>query len=130
MINFTEAFKGALVDYHDWLSTKRKDEHQIASFSELRGIFYNKLISKIKEIGENAYDIRKSLFPSDFSIEFEHPGAISKVTLHIDPSYAYHNPQRKELLSLIKQTLDSMESTVYYDAFEWKLEKIIKTLKV
>lgn len=125
----TEAINDALRDYADWVSKKAKGNYMVDSPNNLRGIFYNKLKSRLHDVGVSYAEIRYCLFPTDFICHFEIPGGIAELKI-VSPITYIHNSDRYKFLSKLETALGEIGNINYYNLLEWNLDKIIKSIKV
>lgn len=125
MTDHTSILSGALVDYTEWLL--RQKESMIGSPAELRGIFYNKLMARLRE----AYsfpDLRKAVVPEDMFIVFRPPGYIVSIAFEASPS-SYRPSMSKVILEALHQALLNMNVEDYHDRFSYELSKVILEAK-
>lgn len=131
-MNYLSIIENAFLDYSDWVSRKSRLEiHMLASEDDLRGIFFNKLVARLREKGIDIGRVRKSLYTTDFVCVFTSPGFIERVSIVSDTSYhySYHTPERRELLRLLREALMQIDMTKLSNRFNWELTKIVNSLK-
>lgn len=129
-MDYLLAVEKALMDYADWVSGKR-DFAKFYKEGELRGIFYNKLVTRLREAGVNIGRFRKILYPADLICQFSTPGSLEGVTLDFNKiySYAYHFPERKTILLDLGEAMKQIDMTKLSNRFNWELTKIVNSLK-
>lgn len=130
MVDYLLALEKALMDYADWVSGRR-DFTKFYKEDELRGIFYNKLVTRLRQGGMDIGRFRKVLYPSDLICYFSTPGCIERVSLDASKtySYAYHSPERKATLVELGEAMERIDMTEISNRFNWELTKIVNSLK-
>lgn len=135
-MDYLSIIEKAFLDYSDWVSRKSKDQtSMLGEKDDLRGIFYNKLVSRLREAGVEIGRFRRNLHPTDFECTFVAPGFIEKVVMVTDfKDYHYtiydgHPPERREILRNITLALREIDMTKLSNSFTWELTKIINSLK-
>ena len=131
-MDYLSIVEKAFLDYQDWVSRKSKlERHMLAGEEDLRGIFYNKLITRLREAGVHIGNVRRTLYPTDFSCLFSTPGFLESVTINISTaySYTYHPQDRKEILYKLGEALSKIDMTRLSNRFDWELTKIVNSLK-
>lgn len=130
-MDYLSIIENAFLDYSDWVSRKSKIQiHMLAGEADLRGIFFNKLVTRLREKGVDIGRVRRSLYPTDFICHFSSPGFMESITLNPDAySYTHHGPERKAILVGLKEALDQIDMTRLSNRFTWELTKIVNSLK-
>lgn len=124
-MNHTSILQSALIDYTDWL-LKQKAEI-LGSNSELRGIFYNKLIARLREL-YSVYDLRSAIKPEDIFITFRLPGFIIGLAFNAEAYTAYQS-ERAKILYGLNDALKRIDVLDYHSPLSYELTKIISELK-
>lgn len=130
-MDYLSIIESAFLDYSDWVSRKSKIQiNMLGREADLRGIFFNKLVTRLREKGIDIGRVRRSLYPTDFICHFTSPGFMESITLNPDAySYAHHGPERKAILIDLKHALDEIDMTKLSNRFNWELTKIVNSLK-
>lgn len=130
MVNYLLAVEQSLMDYADWVSGKR-DFTKFYKEDELRGILYNKLVTRLRQAGVDIGRFRKSLYPTDLICHFSTPGCIESVTLDSGKvySYNYHSPERLTMLNNLGEAMKQIDMSQLSNRFNWELTKIVNSLK-
>lgn len=130
-MDYLSIIEKAFLDYSDWVSRKSKIQiHMLAGEADLRGIFFNKLVTRLREVGVDIGRVRRSLYPTDFICHFSSPGFMESLTLNPDAySYTHHGPERKAILMGLGEALNQVDMTKLSNRFNWELTKIVNSLK-
>lgn len=127
MIDHTTILNGALVDYNDWVI--KQNAQVVGAPAELRGIFYNKLIARLKEDYVSAdLSLRSAIHPEHFIISFIPQGYITSLSV-VKDRHAYGNPIRDKILDGLEEALLTIDVTDYQDKVSYGLSKVILDLK-
>lgn len=125
MIDHTSILSGALIDYNDWRS--RQTNEMVGSPSDLRGIFYNKLVTRLKE-GYTTIDLRSAIKPEHLIMSFSARGYIASLSFTKERE-AYSPTFRNEILNGLKEALFEVDVTDFQDKVSYELSKVILELK-
>lgn len=125
MIDHTTILSGALIDYNDWVI--RQNTKVVGAPADLKGIFYNKLVTRLKEVYDTA-DIRLAIKPDHLTIFFTPQGYISTLSF-VKDRYAYTPTLRETILNGLEQALLEIDVTDYQNKLSYELSKVISELK-
>lgn len=125
MVNYTSLLEGALIDYADWVS--RGTSVPLGGQNELRGIFFNKLITRLNEV-HSIYELRHSIFPVDILVTFKPEGHIASLRFLSGPSIGA-KPCRLPILNGLNESLGEIDVQGYNTPLACRLTKIIHELK-
>lgn len=131
-MDYLSVIEKTFLDYSDWVSRKSKVElNMLAGEDDLRGIFYNKLVSRLREAGTDIGKFRKNLYPTDLACSFISPGFIERIGINVSIAYnyAYHGHERKELLYGLGEAFSKIDMSRLSNRFTWELTKIVNSLK-
>jgi hypothetical protein len=125
-----KALQEAINDYNLW-ACKMKDS-QYMNPSDYKGIFYNKLVTRLRFIATEAgLDIRKGM-SNEFRIDdikiiqFDQNWCIRRVEFKMDKGYFYGT--RKTLLEALMAVSEKIELKVYFDKTIYELDDIINSI--
>jgi len=124
MIDHTTILSGALIDYSDWVV--RQVNAPIAP-SELRGIFYNKLITRLRD-GYDSTDLRVAIKPDHIIMSFTPKGFIASLSF-VKERQAYTPTFRNQILDGLEGALLEIDVMEFQDKFSYELSKVILELK-
>jgi len=125
MIDHTTILSGALIDYNDWVI--RQNSKTPGAPSDLRGIFYNKLITRLKE-GYTTINIREALKPEHLILTFSPGGYIRSMSV-VKERQAYSPTSRNDILDGLHGALLEIDVSDYQDKVSYELSKVILDLK-
>lgn len=125
MIDYTTILSGALIDYNDWII--RQNGVMAGAPNELRGIFYNKLITRLKEVHDSV-DLRSAIKPEHMSISIISPGYINRLSFAKERQ-AFTPTLRNQILDGLDRALLEIDVTDYQDKVSYELSKVILDLK-
>jgi len=124
MIDHTAILSGALFDYNDWVV---KQTNVSVVPAELRGIFYNKLITRLKD-GYDSIDLRAAIKPDHLVISFTSRGYIASLSF-VNERHAYTASLRNQILDGLEKALVEIDVTSFQDKFSYELSKVILEAK-
>lgn len=125
MIDHTAILSGALIDYNDWVV--RQNSKTPGAPSDLRGIFYNKLVTRLRD-GYTDIDLRAAIKPDHLIISFSPHGYIESL-FFTKERQAYNSTYRNEILNGLEEALLEIDVSDYQDKVSYELSKVILDLK-
>lgn len=124
MADYTSVIEGALIDYTEWLLKQKGDI--VGSPAELKGIFYNKLIARLRDLHPTG-PLREALSVYHITMWIKPPGYITSLKFE---AIGYHSAElRGQIVNGLNQALSLIDVSSYYDRFSYELGKVILDLK-
>ena len=125
MINYTSILSGALMDYTEWAS---KQINVPVIPNELRGIFYNKLMARLKEV-HNVADLRRVICVEDIQVVFNMMNGYITFLSFATTGYSTLAGTKSVVLGELNKALLNIDVADYHDRFTYELSKVVLDLK-
>lgn len=130
----TEALQEAIKDYNLWAKDKRGINQSISPknlYGEIRGVFYNKLLARMKEVPgfheENRDLYGRLLEPDDFEAYFQDMTMIKlRVNLY---ARNYCTGTKRKFLLLLQEASKSLVYDLFSDSYSYRIASIVEEIK-
>lgn len=126
----TEALGLAIDDYNSWAERSAMHYDSIKAYTELRGIFFNKLRNRLCNVEGwrcrvAAWRGGRTLYPTDIKMEVSKECQLAWIDI---PFYQSHSIERTSTLQELHEACKAW-TTSTKASVEYKLDSIIKQIK-
>lgn len=131
-LTLKEAFQEAIKDYNTWAASKSKGYDAANSYGELRGIFFNKLITQLREV--EGFQVKhrayygRSIIPEDLYCQFGSLCGLESAIVS-PPSHSGVGDARVTLLLGLSEAAKEAVYDVLQSQIEYDLAGIVNRIK-
>jgi hypothetical protein len=126
-----EALQEAIREYNLWAAERAGGYDSVAAYGELRGIFFNKLLGRIKEVAGYQFHGRsyygRLIQPTDFLCELSRSCAL--IHMHINPPSSSYSTLRINMLKDLITAATEVEYEILPTPTEYGLAGIVNAIK-
>jgi hypothetical protein len=127
----SKALQEAVNDYNIW--NKEQGEFVNHSWNERRGIFYNKLLARLRLVA-GFYDINKDLYgrllePDDFRLSFKINGHIENLGIAMYAKGQFYTTTKHKFLLLLRGLVQPIVYETLPDNSYYELASIVERIK-